>query len=160
MFGGMERGAVLIAVIFHMRQGGIARQPESSIRHKYASDKFVVECKYFHKETKIDRNMSAQEGRSNEEAATSSASLAITLSPIAEAKKSSSHPYTQQAEPNEADLDSHGRYKKTVATLIRERNASQAKYQIDSATAQCHGGSYSFSKHRSGTCSRHGGVAQ
>jgi len=28
------------------------------------------------------------------------------------------------------------------------------------ATARCRDGSYSFSRHRSGTCSHHGGVAQ
>jgi hypothetical protein len=28
------------------------------------------------------------------------------------------------------------------------------------ATAQCRDGSYSFSQHRNGTCSRHGGVAK
>ncbi|WP_409185306.1 DUF3761 domain-containing protein [Amycolatopsis sp. VS8301801F10] len=28
------------------------------------------------------------------------------------------------------------------------------------ATAQCNDGTYSYSQHRSGTCSRHGGVKQ
>lgn len=30
----------------------------------------------------------------------------------------------------------------------------------ENATAQCNNGAYSFSKHRSGTCSREGGVAE
>lgn len=30
----------------------------------------------------------------------------------------------------------------------------------DGATAQCSDGTYSFSRHRSGTCSHHGGVAR
>ncbi|MEV5650242.1 DUF3761 domain-containing protein [Nocardia sp. NPDC052254] len=30
----------------------------------------------------------------------------------------------------------------------------------DGATAQCSDGTYSFSQHRSGTCSRHGGVSR
>ncbi|MBW8833941.1 MAG: DUF3761 domain-containing protein, partial [Burkholderia sp.] len=29
----------------------------------------------------------------------------------------------------------------------------------DGATARCRDGTYSFSRHHSGTCSRHGGVA-
>jgi hypothetical protein len=37
--------------------------------------------------------------------------LAISFSPIAEAKKSRSDTYTQQAEPSEADLTSHGHYR-------------------------------------------------
>ncbi|MGQ4601001.1 DUF3761 domain-containing protein [Nocardia sp. R6R-6] len=34
----------------------------------------------------------------------------------------------------------------------------QAPATPDGATAQCRDGSYSFSRHRSGTCSHHGGV--
>lgn len=36
----------------------------------------------------------------------------------------------------------------------------QARATPEGATAQCGDGSYSFSQHRSGTCSRHGGVAR
>ena len=35
----------------------------------------------------------------------------------------------------------------------------QAKRPPEGATAQCRDGTYSFSQHRQGTCSHHGGVA-
>jgi hypothetical protein len=85
--------------------------------------------------------------------------LAITLSPIAEAKKPSSHPYTQQAEPNEADLESHGHYKNKDGQEVHSPSRSKSGKAPQGASAQCRDGSYSFSAHRSGTCSRHGGVA-
>lgn len=34
------------------------------------------------------------------------------------------------------------------------------KQKPENATAQCNNGSYSFSQHRSGTCSKEGGVAE
>ncbi|MCC3332966.1 DUF3761 domain-containing protein [Nocardia abscessus] len=36
----------------------------------------------------------------------------------------------------------------------------QAPAAPDGATAQCKDGTYSFSRHRTGTCSHHGGVAR
>ena len=39
---------------------------------------------------------------------------------------------------------------------VPEQSASQP----DEATAQCRDGSWSFSRHRRGTCSHHGGVAR
>ncbi|MBY8864060.1 DUF3761 domain-containing protein [Nocardia sp. CA2R105] len=36
----------------------------------------------------------------------------------------------------------------------------QAPTAPDGATAQCKDGTYSFSRHRAGTCSHHGGVAR
>ncbi|MFF0491059.1 DUF3761 domain-containing protein [Nocardia sp. NPDC003482] len=36
----------------------------------------------------------------------------------------------------------------------------QSDTQPDGATAQCKDGTYSFSQHRSGTCSGHGGVSR
>ena len=37
--------------------------------------------------------------------------------------------------------------------------AAEAASAPPGATARCRGGTYSFSHHRSGTCSHHGGVA-
>src|SRR2546426_11469392 len=47
-----------------------------------------------------------------------------------------------------------------IAALTVHRAASQEPSAAPSgATARCRDGTYSFSKHRSGTCSHHGGVA-
>ncbi|MEU7764837.1 DUF3761 domain-containing protein [Nocardia sp. NPDC049190] len=40
------------------------------------------------------------------------------------------------------------------------RRPQQAPTAPDGATAQCNDGTYSSSRHRSGTCSHHGGVAR
>src|ERR1700730_14859288 len=42
-------------------------------------------------------------------------------------------------------------------TVLRPETCSSAP---QGATAQCRDGTYSFSRHRSGTCSHHGGVAK
>src|SRR5438445_7884401 len=47
-----------------------------------------------------------------------------------------------------------------VAALTASRVQGQEPSSVPSgATARCRDGTYSFSKHRSGTCSHHGGVA-
>jgi len=43
---------------------------------------------------------------------------------------------------------------------IRVRSPVFTETKPDGATARCRDGSYSFSQHRSGTCSHHGGVAE
>jgi len=40
------------------------------------------------------------------------------------------------------------------------QSPTQSKTVPEGATAQCRDGSYSFSQHRQGTCSRHGGVSR
>jgi hypothetical protein len=54
---------------------------------------------------------------------------------------------------------------RTAPSPARTRAATPAKHQATSgapagATAVCRDGSYSYSQHRSGTCSRHGGVGR
>jgi hypothetical protein len=85
--------------------------------------------------------------------------LVLAISPIAQAKQPSSTPYTQQAKPNEADLESHGHYKNKDGRDVHSPSKSKSGKAPQGASAQCRDGSYSFSKHHSGTCSRHGGVA-
>jgi len=46
----------------------------------------------------------------------------------------------------------------TILTLVA--GSASASTPPPGATARCRDGTYSFSKHRSGTCSHHGGVAQ
>ncbi|WP_395826399.1 DUF3761 domain-containing protein [Collimonas sp.] len=77
----------------------------------------------------------------------------------ATAKKPPSGTYTQ-VEPNEADLTSHGHYSNKSGQVVHSPSQSKTGKAPATASAQCRDGSYSFSKHRSGTCSRHGGVAE
>jgi hypothetical protein len=47
-----------------------------------------------------------------------------------------------------------------AATAAPTKASNPKPAAPDGATAQCRDGSYSFSAHRSGTCSHHGGVAK
>lgn len=64
------------------------------------------------------------------------------------------------AQPNESDLTSHRHY----VNHDGEEGHSPAKTKAGNvpagASAKCADGSYSFSRHHAGTCSRHGGVRE
>ncbi|HZS20992.1 MAG TPA: DUF3761 domain-containing protein [Pseudonocardiaceae bacterium] len=62
------------------------------------------------------------------------------------------HPY-RQASPAQANY-----YRNSGGDCVHR--LQQAAAPPSGATAQCKDGSYSFSQHRRGTCSSHGGVAQ
>ncbi|WP_438394490.1 DUF3761 domain-containing protein [Caballeronia sp. DA-9] len=61
--------------------------------------------------------------------------------------------------PNESDLDNHQSYRNHDGQTVHSPAHSRSGAAPDGATAQCRDGTWSFSRHRSGTCSRHGGVA-
>jgi hypothetical protein len=61
--------------------------------------------------------------------------------------------------PNESDLDNHQTYRNHDGETVHSPARSRSGEVPDGATAQCRDGTWSFSRHRSGTCSRHGGVA-
>ena len=61
--------------------------------------------------------------------------------------------------PNESDLDNHQTYRNHDGETVRSPARSRSDEIPDGATARCRDGTWSFSRHRSGTCSRHGGVA-
>ncbi len=63
-----------------------------------------------------------------------------------------------KAEPNEADLQTHGHYKNKAGQEVHAPAKSVDDKVPAGASAKCRDGSYSFSKHHSGTCSHHGGV--
>jgi hypothetical protein len=64
------------------------------------------------------------------------------------------------AQPNEAELTSHGHYvNKSGQEVHSPANAKNGGVPAG-ASARCADGTYSFSRHHSGTCSRHGGVAE
>ncbi|OXC77574.1 DNA-damage-inducible protein D [Caballeronia sordidicola] len=61
--------------------------------------------------------------------------------------------------PNESDLDNHQTYRNHDGDTVHSPAHSRSGEAPDGATAQLRDGTWSFSRHRSGTCSRHGGVA-
>jgi hypothetical protein len=63
-------------------------------------------------------------------------------------------------EPNEGALSSHNHYKNKDGQTVHSPLKSINGKAPDGASAQCRDGTYSFSKHHSGTCSGHHGVAQ
>lgn len=65
-----------------------------------------------------------------------------------------------QAAPVEARLLSHRHYTNRDGRDVHAPARSKTGQVPAGATAQCRDGSYSFSRHHRGTCSRHGGVAQ
>jgi hypothetical protein len=61
--------------------------------------------------------------------------------------------------PYESDLDNHQTYRNHDGETVHSPAHSRSGEAPDGATARCRDGTWSFSRHRSGTCSRHGGVA-
>lgn len=51
-------------------------------------------------------------------------------------------------------------YRNSDGVCVHRPVKTQGSAVPQGATAQCRDGSYSFSQHRSGTCSHHGGVAK
>ncbi|MFM0739140.1 DUF3761 domain-containing protein [Paraburkholderia xenovorans] len=60
---------------------------------------------------------------------------------------------------DEADLSNHNSYTNRDGNAVHAPARSLSGKVPAGATARCRDGTYSFSRHRSGTCSRHGGVA-
>jgi hypothetical protein len=63
------------------------------------------------------------------------------------------------ANPDEADLSNHHTYTNRDGNAVHAPARSLSGKVPEGATARCRDGTYSFSRHHSGTCSRHGGVA-
>ena len=68
-------------------------------------------------------------------------------------------PAPKKAEPNEADLQTHGHYVNKAGQDVHSPAKSVDGQVPAGASAKCRDGSYSFSKSRRGTCSGHGGGA-
>lgn len=64
------------------------------------------------------------------------------------------------ATPDESDLDNHHGYVNRDGRAVHSPAHSRSGRVPEGASAQCRDGTYSFSRHHGGTCSRHGGVAQ
>ncbi|TDY24376.1 uncharacterized protein DUF3761 [Paraburkholderia sp. BL6665CI2N2] len=61
--------------------------------------------------------------------------------------------------PDEADLSNHNTYTNRDGSTVHAPARSLSGKAPEGATARCRDSTYSFSRHRTGTCSRHGGVA-
>ncbi|MBI0327854.1 DUF3761 domain-containing protein [Burkholderia plantarii] len=66
----------------------------------------------------------------------------------------------QSASPDEARLQEHGHYRNRDGDEVHSPAHTKDGRVPEGASAKCRDGSYSFSRHRSGTCSHHGGVAE
>lgn len=66
---------------------------------------------------------------------------------------------TAPAAHGEADLDRHDTYRNRDGNTVHAPAHSKSGRAPEGATARCRDGAYSFSRHRRGTCSGHGGVA-
>lgn len=73
----------------------------------------------------------------------------IPLSPVAS---------TKHAAPNEAELLAHAHYRSSDGRVVHSPAKSTHDQVPSGASAKCRDGTYSFSQHRRGTCSHHGGV--
>ena len=91
--------------------------------------------------------------------------LASAPAAYADAKHAPTAPDVQitqpeSKQPNEADLKEHRHYINKQGATVHSPAHSKSGAVPDGASAQCRDGTYSFSQHRRGTCSHHGGVAQ
>lgn len=67
---------------------------------------------------------------------------------------------SQHVAPDEAQLLSHRHYKTKDGHEVHSPALSSNDKVPVGASAKCLDGTYSFSQHRRGTCSRHGGVGK
>ncbi|MFK3738487.1 DUF3761 domain-containing protein [Massilia sp. TN1-12] len=73
------------------------------------------------------------------------------------ASRSTIAPNTPAA-PDETELLSHRHYKTKDGREVHSPSTSTHGQVPANASAKCRDGTYSFSQHRRGTCSHHGGV--
>ena len=76
--------------------------------------------------------------------------------PSAHARTPSSEAWAQ---PNESNLTTHGHYVNKSGQEVHSPAKTKSGTVPTGASAKCADGTFSFSQHHSGTCSRHGGVA-
>jgi hypothetical protein len=84
---------------------------------------------------------------------------ALLVFSVAAEARAPHHPPLAASQPDEAQLVEHRHYINKGGREVHSPAHSKDGVKPNGATAQCRDGTYSFSQHRSGTCSRHGGVA-
>lgn len=80
-----------------------------------------------------------------------------TPSPLNPGRRSR-RPEVVPGEAHEEQLQNHGRYVNKYGVSVHAPSRAVGGGAPDGATARCGDGTYSFSQHRRGTCSRHGGA--
>jgi hypothetical protein len=88
-----------------------------------------------------------------------SLALALPAFPQAQPKPSSS-PTPGATQPANHGACAADYYRNSDGVCVHRPAKTQNGEVPVGATAQCRDGSYSFSQHRSGTCSHHGGVGK
>lgn len=83
--------------------------------------------------------------------------ILIAISLTAFAKQPQDNYYVK---PNEAQLTEHNHYINKSGNEVHSPAHSVNGGAPNGASAKCRDGTYSFSQHRSGTCSHHGGVGE
>lgn len=86
-----------------------------------------------------------------------SAALIAPFSAHAEAPAAT--PGLQSSQPDESSLTDHRHYINKDGNIVHSPSKTKSGAAPAGATAQCADGTYSFSQHRRGTCSHHGGVS-
>ncbi|HQQ74051.1 MAG TPA: DUF3761 domain-containing protein [Pseudomonadales bacterium] len=61
---------------------------------------------------------------------------------------------------DESQLKEHGSYTNSSGHVVHSPAHAKSDVAPSGATAKCGDGTYSFSQHRRGTCSHHGGVSE
>ena len=84
--------------------------------------------------------------------------LALTACLIFQPAFARSNTDRQAAPPDESQLIEHGSYTNKDGNTVHSPAHSKSDRVPEGATAKCRDTTYSFSQHRRGTCSRHGGV--
>ncbi|MBU9490224.1 DUF3761 domain-containing protein [Burkholderia multivorans] len=93
--------------------------------------------------------------------ATRIAALSIALFAATAPLSAPAHAFrASPAYGNEADLDRHDTYRNRDGETVHAPARSKSGRVPEGASARCRDGAYSFSRHRRGTCSGHGGVAE
>ena len=79
----------------------------------------------------------------------------LTVCPLSYADETPAQPKT----PNESQLIEHGSYVNKDGEVVHSPAHTVTGAAPTGASAKCRDGTFSFSRHHSGTCSHHGGVA-
>jgi hypothetical protein len=80
--------------------------------------------------------------------------------PPPDAQQATIRPSDKANTPDESDLIEHKSYTNKDGNQVHSPAHTKSGKAPAGATAQCGDGSYSFSRHHRGTCSRHGGVSR
>lgn len=105
-------------------------------------------------------NKSVQEPLSSTPAATKSEVQAPAEESTAQAQPTTQTPSATTQTPSSSTSSSSNTYTNVDGNTVQSPTYSSDGSVPEGATAQCEDGTYSFSQHRSGTCSHHGGVSR